>query len=341
MKGFASGLPFGGTAWIPTIIAVLFALIVIGVYINNFRSLEFSDAHDKWGQFGDYIGGILNPAFAVINLFLLGYIAFHIEGVARKEESRMEKAKRLLNLHSEWNSQSIYQARMKAHGVLKRHPDWTLEKFDSLNPENTGSLWIVLGFFQNLQIAIDHGLVDEQEAVNVFGQIFSWWDVVAVTKELPKHSLNGSYSEYEKHPIAISDYPVTWDSSCRIAEFRKKISVAPQCAEWRRHAANTLKEMQLSQSGTRNVTFYCSEVEITVEWIAVIFGEDLRSGAPLSRALLAEINTAGPLAEKLREIVETAMNSDAIHKLIESNILDFLKGEIECVKSAKKPAPLV
>lgn len=53
-------------------ISFLIALIAIGLYVWKFN-FELSRHHEIWGQFGDYLGGILNPLFAFTALLALLY----------------------------------------------------------------------------------------------------------------------------------------------------------------------------------------------------------------------------------------------------------------------------
>jgi len=46
------------------------AFIVAKTYTSNFLG-DFSQHQDKWGQFGDYFGGILNPTFSFLALIAL------------------------------------------------------------------------------------------------------------------------------------------------------------------------------------------------------------------------------------------------------------------------------
>lgn len=48
------------------------ALLLISLYFWQFGG-SFSSKQDAWGQFGDYVGGILNPLFSVTALFALLY----------------------------------------------------------------------------------------------------------------------------------------------------------------------------------------------------------------------------------------------------------------------------
>lgn len=51
--------------------AVLTAIFVAGAYLLNFWGDDISESSDDWGQFGDYIGGLLNPVFSFAALIAL------------------------------------------------------------------------------------------------------------------------------------------------------------------------------------------------------------------------------------------------------------------------------
>ena len=46
------------------IAATFFAIAIVG-YITTFGSVV-TDSHEKWGQFGDFMGGFLNPIYALL-----------------------------------------------------------------------------------------------------------------------------------------------------------------------------------------------------------------------------------------------------------------------------------
>ncbi|MHA3383885.1 putative phage abortive infection protein [Yersinia enterocolitica] len=53
------------------ILSILLFLVVFISYIYKFGSRPFSSSIEKWGQFGDYIGGVLNPGLAFISVILV------------------------------------------------------------------------------------------------------------------------------------------------------------------------------------------------------------------------------------------------------------------------------
>jgi len=70
------------TAW--TLTAVVTVVIILS-YILNFYDHPISENPENWGQFGDFMGGLLNPFISIINLFVLTYISFALSKI---EENR-------------------------------------------------------------------------------------------------------------------------------------------------------------------------------------------------------------------------------------------------------------
>lgn len=62
------------------IVAVILSFVAWGIiawiYTNTFGFLV-TDSHERWGQFGDFIGGLLNPTFGLLSFFALLYTLFY------------------------------------------------------------------------------------------------------------------------------------------------------------------------------------------------------------------------------------------------------------------------
>src|SRR5689334_17213196 len=71
-----------------SIVMVLLILAVLAPYMIHFRNSCLSNKPSDWGTFGDYMGGILNPIFALINILVLLYLTFRI---AQLESDRSQK----------------------------------------------------------------------------------------------------------------------------------------------------------------------------------------------------------------------------------------------------------
>jgi hypothetical protein len=64
------------------VIATL-AIVVLGILAANFWKSPLAHSMEQWGQFGDYMGGVLNPLAAFAALLLLARsIALQVVGKA-------------------------------------------------------------------------------------------------------------------------------------------------------------------------------------------------------------------------------------------------------------------
>lgn len=45
--------------------------VLLGFFLVNFRKSDISNSIAEWGQFGDYMGGLLNPLFGLISVVLI------------------------------------------------------------------------------------------------------------------------------------------------------------------------------------------------------------------------------------------------------------------------------
>lgn len=52
-------------------VAVAASLIAVGVYVATFHGHPLATAPDRWGQFGDFLGGALNPVFGFLSVLAL------------------------------------------------------------------------------------------------------------------------------------------------------------------------------------------------------------------------------------------------------------------------------
>lgn len=82
--------------------AVAFVAIVVGAYVINFAVIhqsQFSTETSDWGQFGDYIGGILNPLFAFLAFAGVLYTV-HLQSAElrlARRQSELDELQRLIS----------------------------------------------------------------------------------------------------------------------------------------------------------------------------------------------------------------------------------------------------
>lgn len=85
--------------------AVVLLVMVIVFYISQFGSWHLSDDVAKWGQLGDYVGGILNPSIALFALIALLYSLReqHDDVLVAVTETRTIRKREELFRLIEWN----------------------------------------------------------------------------------------------------------------------------------------------------------------------------------------------------------------------------------------------
>ena len=82
-------------------VAAVFVLFAsVGAYILKFGS-DLSGSPSRWGQFGDYIGGVLNPGFSLLALAALLYTIHLQSRELRNSTLELKNSVRALTEQSE------------------------------------------------------------------------------------------------------------------------------------------------------------------------------------------------------------------------------------------------
>ena len=208
----------------------LYVALVVGVYVYALGALPFSRTDPgAWGQFGDYVGGLLNPLFALLNVVVVAYIAIAVQSLNDSEKKRAEESeervKTVIDLHREWNSESNYRSRTLAGVLVRKHPESTmLEIEESAKTEEAVHVWIVVGFFLRLSFLAQHEKVHREMAIELFGELFVWWWVVSFHGQL---------------------IPVDWDARDRIISLKNWFwtnTTEERRAPWVRRAERDLAQ---------------------------------------------------------------------------------------------------
>ncbi|WP_454722700.1 putative phage abortive infection protein [Delftia acidovorans] len=72
---------------------------LLGAFAVNFRKADISSAVAEWGQFGDYMGGLLNPLFGLISVVLIA-ATLRSQTQAAKLQAFEHQFFTLLSLHA-------------------------------------------------------------------------------------------------------------------------------------------------------------------------------------------------------------------------------------------------
>lgn len=168
----------------------LYLFIVIGLFVWNFHSSPW-EANDPaaWGQFGDYVGGLLNPALAVLNVAVVIYLAVEVQHLSEAQRDRkQESAQRIqtaVELHREWNSEVLYHSRTTAGTLVREFPELSFfEIEEKVANERASHIWVVVGFFQRLEFLARHGKLESDMVRELFAELFLWWWIVSFSTQL-------------------------------------------------------------------------------------------------------------------------------------------------------------
>lgn len=70
---------------------IFFAIILtpIAFFVSYFNDNAISDQIERWGQFGDYFGGLLNPIISLASLVTLGYLTYLVNNLSSRDDKRL------------------------------------------------------------------------------------------------------------------------------------------------------------------------------------------------------------------------------------------------------------
>lgn len=153
----------------PWLIAIFVLLLIGGVvfsYISEFSTQVVAD-HEKWGQFGDYFGGVLNPilsfcAFVALVFTLKEQIKANKEGEERHEEQQREQRFfQLVTLLSQSASKVSFGQGAKDNVALR-------------GGEATDAIWLDFTANYLSRVRLGVGLSDEERFADLH-LVFNEW----------------------------------------------------------------------------------------------------------------------------------------------------------------------
>jgi hypothetical protein len=90
----------------------------------------------------------------------------------------------------------MFKSRMDAWKFTQKFPQADLDAFYQDRKrrftENLDKVWVVMAFFQRLHVDLEHGRIEKELLVRLFGQIFTWWYVVCFNHNLADPSWGGT-----------------------------------------------------------------------------------------------------------------------------------------------------
>jgi hypothetical protein len=78
-------------------------------------------------------------------------------------------------MHREFNSESMWKARVDGGNLVLQAPEQTLDQLDQSDNPAARDIWIVIGFYQRLALALMNKQINEELLPDLFGDTFVWW----------------------------------------------------------------------------------------------------------------------------------------------------------------------
>jgi hypothetical protein len=78
----------------------------------------------------------------------------------------------------------MWKARTDGGKFVLQNPSQTLDQLDRSDSSGARNIWMVLGFYQRLALAIKNRQIDERLVPELFGDTFIWWFRLCFEKQL-------------------------------------------------------------------------------------------------------------------------------------------------------------
>lgn len=164
--------------WIISIVACCFALISIFVYSSQFSGAPIPD-HERWGQVGDFFGGVLNPSFSFLSLIaLLLTLRFQSEELKLTRNELEQSTKALQGQARSLNQQNFdntFFNLLKLHNEIVESLTAQISRGEPCQGRQSFVLFVrIMNMdYENLQLGLTSR--EEQVTVNNFmsGAIYS------------------------------------------------------------------------------------------------------------------------------------------------------------------------
>jgi fumarate reductase subunit C len=188
--------------WLFTIAVISFIFVLFIYFLNFGLSGKVSDKNEVWGQFADFVGGLMNPLLSIIVLWtLIKTLRFNSEAVTHSssaieeaKQSRLAEETRIKRQNAfdfslTFQSEDMMQSRLAASRLLKRNSSNSYKLKDMENAsKDYVHLAKVLNSFRQLNVLRNNNLIDESLSKELFGSYYvhfrEYFDLIIKAEEL-------------------------------------------------------------------------------------------------------------------------------------------------------------
>lgn len=153
-------------------------VFTVAPFAWNLRDISISTTSPElWAHFGTYIGGILGPVFAFLNLVVVAYIAVR---VTELQQTGLASKRLTLDLYNEWHSQDLHKSRINMTAVVEWYarsnaPLPTLSEFERNGGDNEVHAFRIYHFFEKWAHLAHEHQIDSPLLSEMLTTYVNWW----------------------------------------------------------------------------------------------------------------------------------------------------------------------
>ena len=180
-----------------TATAIALAVLPFAYYMQGLPVAIKSSG--PWGEFGSYLGGVLGPAIATINLLVVLYIAVRLTDL---QQNQLERKRLTLDLYNEWHSEKLRTGRIAIEGLVAQLTPVdtgipSLSEFEKTDPARSHHARDIFYFFEKWALLRQAGELDDRILNAALGGRVEWWNLQFL------HRLRRA--ETDEHVVATLD----------------------------------------------------------------------------------------------------------------------------------------
>ncbi|NJK54215.1 MAG: hypothetical protein HC936_18155 [Leptolyngbyaceae cyanobacterium SU_3_3] len=166
-----------GRSFSPAVVAVIVILILLFSCVGVIALARQYLLFDK--QVELLATAVANLFGTIVGATLAFWFALRQLTIQSKEVHKKALVDTTFELHREFNSSEMSEARNRADKIFKQYPTpVTLDALEENFPEvEARPIYLVIRFYQRLWLAIKNKRVDTKLIPELFGEIFYWWFV--------------------------------------------------------------------------------------------------------------------------------------------------------------------
>lgn len=166
--------------WFLFLLAIITFIVVLVVYICKFFTSPFSSDPGNWGQFGDYVGGVMNPLLSIIVLWtVIKTLRHSSEALDNAEKDRQDSAKQTkrqntFDLNLRFQSEELNSQRLAINTFIEfsEQKNWDFDQIRISYAVSFPKLMLLMAFYEQLNLYRKAELLDEDLVKSFFESDF-------------------------------------------------------------------------------------------------------------------------------------------------------------------------